>query len=282
MDEPNHPESAIGVAIASYLRRGETQQAMRLALGYAHLPEARKLMREKGEECLTYFKAFLEVNPGHRSADYAIGRAYMEQGELSKAQPHLEKARELATADARKNVINDWLREIQAAPKVGQKANLKRLLRAQNRAKTSNEKGRALEKLTEALFNGIAGFTVEGMRVHTETEEIDLVILNGSNHPKLIREAAIVLAECKNWSAKCTKDDFVVFKNKMENRIGRCSLGFLISWNGFADTITKEMLRGSHERLLVVPLDRKQIQDAVQNNSFQKVIMLAWDGAIMI
>jgi hypothetical protein len=34
----------------------------------------------------------------------------------------------------------------------------------------------------------------------------------------------------------------------------RCTLGFLISWNGFASTVTKEMLRGSREQILVVPL----------------------------
>jgi len=59
-------------------------------------------------------------------------------------------------------------------------------------------------------------------------------------------------------------------------------LGFLISWNGFADTITKEMLRGSHERLLIVPIDGKQIQEAVKSNSFSDLIESAWNKATMI
>jgi hypothetical protein len=71
------------------------------------------------------------------------------------------------------------------------------------------------------------------------------------------------------------------FRGKMENRRRRCSLGFLISWNGFADTFTREMVRGSHERLLIVPLDGKQIQDAVRNGSFLNVIKSAWNKALM-
>jgi hypothetical protein len=162
--------------------------------------------------------------------------------------------------------------------------NLKRLLEAKNNANTPDEKGRTLEELVAGLFSSIAGFAVDNSdkRVKTETEEIDLTVSNGSDDPRLKREEAIILAECKNWSSKCGKNEFVEFRSKMENRKGRCSLGFLISWNGFAETITKEMLRGSHERLLIVPLDGKQIQDAVRNGSFFNVIMSAWNSAIMI
>ena len=159
---------------------------------------------------------------------------------------------------------------------------LKQLLEATDKSNTADEKGRTLEELVAGLFDSIAGFTIEQRRVKTETEEIDLYIVNGSSDPKLQREEAIILAECKNWTSKCGKNEFVEFKSKMENRKGRCSLGFLISWNGFADTITKEMLRVSHERLLIVPIDGKQIQDAVRNGSFFSVIMSAWNEATMV
>jgi len=103
-----------------------------------------------------------------------------------------------------------------------------------------------------------------------------------ASNNNMIFTITLILVECKNWSSKCGKNEFVVFRSKMENRGERCSLGFLISWNGFADTITKEMLRGLHERLLIVPLDGKQIQDAVRNGSFFNLIMSAWNKAIMI
>jgi hypothetical protein len=158
---------------------------------------------------------------------------------------------------------------------------LPRLLAAIDSANTPHEKGRTLEQLVAALFSTIDGFAVDAKNVKTETEEIDLTISNGSDDPKWRREEAIILVECKNWSSKCGKNEFVEFKSKMENRKARCSLGFLISWNGFADTITKEMIRGSRERLLIVPLDGKQIEDAVRENSFNQVLMSAWNEATM-
>ena len=146
-------------------------------------------------------------------------------------------------------------------------------------AKTSDDKGRSLEELIARLLASIPGFTVTG-RIRTETEEIDISVLNGSADPRFAREGAVILVECKNWSAKCGKNEFVVFKEKIENRKGRCTLGFLVSWNGFKETITKEMLRASHEHLLVVPIDGKQIREAVRNNTFQKSITDAWTAAI--
>jgi hypothetical protein len=41
------------------------------------------------------------------------------------------------------------------------------------------------------------------------------------------------------------------------------------------------LLRGSHERLLIVPIDGKQIQEAVQSNSFSDLIESAWNRATM-
>ena len=159
---------------------------------------------------------------------------------------------------------------------------LQELLEETIKAETNAEKGKTLEKLVTALFSTVAGFRIWKNNIITETEEIDLEIGNGSSHFIFHKEEAINLAECKNWSKKCGKNEFVVFRSKIENRNARCSLGFLISWNGFADTITKEMLRGSHERLLIVPIDGKQIQEAVKSNSFSDLIESAWNKATMI
>jgi hypothetical protein len=129
------------------------------------------------------------------------------------------------------------------------------------------------------LFEGVSGFSVTG-RVRTETEEIDISIRNGSTEAPFNREEALIIAECKNWSGKCGKDEFVLFREKIENRSQRCSLGFLISWNGFAGTITKEMLRGSRERALVVPITGEQIRAATRNGDFPRVLASCWDKAV--
>lgn len=148
-------------------------------------------------------------------------------------------------------------------------------------ATSTDDKGRSLEELASRLFEQVPGFSVTG-RIRTATEEIDISILNDSTDPRLRRESALVLAECKNWSSKCGKDELVLFREKLENRNRRSSLGFLISWNGFASTVTKEMLRGSREEILVVPLSGHDLRAAVISGDFLKELVACWDKAVTL
>jgi hypothetical protein len=148
-------------------------------------------------------------------------------------------------------------------------------------ATSSDDKGRKLEELCSRLFLSVPGFSVTD-RVRTETEEIDISVINDSTEPRLNREGAVILAECKNWTRKCGKNEFVLFQQKLENRSRRCTLGFLISWNGFAETVTKEMLRGSREEALIVPLTGEDIRSAVRAKSFLDMLTRRWDEAVYI
>jgi hypothetical protein len=148
-------------------------------------------------------------------------------------------------------------------------------------AKNSDERGRSLEELCSRLFASVPGFTVSG-RLLTATEEIDISIVNDSTEPRLRREGALIIVECKNWSGKCGKDEFVIFREKLENRKRRCSLGFLVSWNGFTGTVSKELLRGSREEVLVVPMNGAELRSAVRDDNFQDVLLAAWDKAVAL
>jgi hypothetical protein len=107
------------------------------------------------------------------------------------------------------------------------------------KATESDLKGRALEELVAKLFSTISGLKVE-TRTRTATEEIDISVFNDTTDGFLAKEGAVILAECKNWSGKCGRDEFSLLEKKAENRRERCSLSFLISWNGFTGTIEKE------------------------------------------
>jgi Restriction endonuclease len=146
-------------------------------------------------------------------------------------------------------------------------------------ANTTDDKGRTLEELCSRLLSSAPGSSVTG-RIRTETEEIDISVLNDSDDPRLRREDAIILVECKNWMGKCGKNEFVIFHQKLENRNQRCSLGFLISWNGFAETVTKEMLRGSREGILIVPLTGEDIREAVRTGDFVRTLVARWEKAV--
>lgn len=159
---------------------------------------------------------------------------------------------------------------------------LNNLIIAVETSTSPNDKGKSLEELLVRLFSESKSFAINEIRLTTETEEIDIMVLNKSVDPRFMRESAILLVECKNWSGKCGKNEFVLFKEKIENRKSRCSLGFLISWNGFAETVTKEMLRGSREEALIIPLDGNDIKKAIYDNNFEEILANAWDRAISV
>jgi hypothetical protein len=155
------------------------------------------------------------------------------------------------------------------------KLSLEKLVDQVDRQKTTDAKGRVLEELSSKLFATVPGFRVTG-RFRTETEEIDLQILNGSRDPVWGKESALLLAECKNWSSKCGKNEFVLFKEKLGEGNRRCSCGFLISWNGFAKTVTKEMLRSSRSEMMIVLIDGTQLRRAVREKNFPDLLQRLW------
>jgi hypothetical protein len=165
---------------------------------------------------------------------------------------------------------------IKRPPPLQEQLSVNQLVKIVETAQTSYEKGQALEELIYSLFQTTSGFSVIDRRATTETEEIDLIVLNDSTDPRFSGEGPIILIECKNWSSRCGKNEFVIFKEKIENRSSRCTMGFLISWNGFSETVTKEMLRGSREQHLVIPIDGEAVKRAIREGNFQKTLIDAW------
>lgn len=215
--------------------------------------------------------AFVVLNYRVQTAETNLGKAFESvrkiANEIGEAAQHAtdEVSRLIAEVASR---ISGWGSET-----------LDDLVDAVETAKSADDKGRTLEELTSRLFASISGLTVTG-RIRTATEEIDVSVLNDSPEPRLRREGALILVECKNWSSRCGKDEFVLFHTKMENRSRRCTLGFLVSWNGFAGTVTKEMLRGSREDILVVPISGQEIRTAVRTKDFAAVLLKCWDNAV--
>ncbi|HKV23181.1 MAG TPA: hypothetical protein VJN93_01190 [Candidatus Acidoferrum sp.] len=200
-----------------------------------------------------------------------LRRAY---DEVRKVAAEVEEAAEQAADE-----VGQRIAEVAARLSGWGSETLDALVDAVAKAHSADDKGRTLEEVCSRLFASVPGLVVTG-RLRTETEEIDISVLNDSTEPRLRREGALILAECKNWMGKCGKNEFVVFQAKLENRSQRCTLGFLISWNGFSGTVTKEMLRGSREQILVVPMTGEDIRAAARSGDFAKVLLQCWDKAV--
>jgi hypothetical protein len=227
-----------------------------------------------GDVSLSHFDddgAYIHLSFAVQTGEKNLGRAY---DSVRKICSELEETSEHASDEIGKQIaalaarLSGWGSE-----------SLDALVQAVDKAPTTDDKGRGLEELCSRLFESVKGFTVSG-RIRTATEEIDISILNDSADPRLRRESALLLAECKNWTGKCGKDEFVIFREKIENRNRRSSLGFLISWNGFTSTVTKEMLRGSREETLIVPITGKELRSAVRDGNFEQVLLHCWEVAV--
>lgn len=71
-----------------------------------------------------------------------------------------------------------------------------------------------------------------------------------------------------------------ILKSKLGNRSRRCPIGILVSWNDFIEAVTKEILRGSKDKFLIVPITGKGIHVAVRDKTFSKVLAARWRDTI--
>jgi hypothetical protein len=154
----------------------------------------------------------------------------------------------------------------------GQYASISELLARVDASESASDKGRSLEDLMSALFEQVPGFTVAGRNVNTETEEIDLVILNGSSDPIYSKDGPLIIVECKNWTKKIGRPEFSSLETKILNRNNRCTLGFFVSWSGFAQTVTLEALRLSRERYVIICLDGSDVRQVALDGSFAEFL----------
>ncbi len=154
------------------------------------------------------------------------------------------------------------------------------LINTINAEKNSNqERGRALEKLMLKFFSEVEGFRCQP-NARTETEEIDICILNGAKDGVFAKESAVILCECKNWKRRVERDELDIFIEKIKNRCRRCKLGFFIAWNGVTGDFVKELLRFSRDEEVVVLLTQEGIVSAIETGSITKYLQDEYFKAI--
>ena len=216
---------------------------------------------------MLYFRFRINTNEKNLARAYNIVRKIAAEVEEAAEQATNEVSKRIAEVAAR---LSEWGSE-----------SLDNLVEAVETAKSIDDKGRSLEELCSRLFSFVPGFSVTN-RIRTETEEIDISVLNGSAEPRLRREGAIILAECKNWTGKCGKNELVLFQQKKWEPACAIDSGHSNFVACFSSTITKEMLRGSYEKIFVVPMTGEDIRIAVRARDFVTTLLNCWDRAIML
>jgi hypothetical protein len=205
--------------------------------------------------------------------DYSFPVSGANLGELytkaRQVQHDLERPAETVLYDVTKAVAKSADRVLR-----GHYARASELVARVEAAESSADKGASLEILMAALFEQIPGFTVI-RSVRTETEQIDLEILNDSQDAVYSKDAPLVLVECKNWTDRPGRPEFSSLETKILNRGRRCTLGFFVSWSGFAGTVPLEQLRLSRGSYIIVCLTGADIGRAALAGNFPEFLRQA-------
>lgn len=96
------------------------------------------------------------------------------------------------------------------------------------------------------------------------------------------RWGSLTLVEARHWqSQRVGKNEYVQFYRKLETRGGHCQLGFLICTERFAETLHREALRDSKDRLRVVPIDGADLQRLVEAADREAVLRVLVERAVL-
>lgn len=99
-------------------------------------------------------------------------------------------------------------------------------------ARTTTEKGRALEDLICYIFGKVPGIPITKRNTMNAfgTEEIDVAFWNDRSEKGLYYLPNVILVECKNWSRPVGSAEVAYFVKKLENK--GLDFGVLIAVNG--------------------------------------------------
>jgi CheY-like chemotaxis protein len=125
---------------------------------------------------------------------------------------------------------------------------------------SSQVKGSRLEALVVALFRSVPGFAHARTNMRNDSQEFDVVVRNESTEPFWARQGDYFIAECKRWNERVDPDVLYTLQGKAHQRYGRCKLAFLVAWSGFTRGLNFRLLPGAEKDLLVVPLDRADLE----------------------
>lgn len=132
--------------------------------------------------------------------------------------------------------------------------------------KDAYKKGERFEHFISLLFQSF-GYKEITKRVKDKTlNEVDLIIRNETDDTFLNKFGKYILIECKNKpDARVSKNDFIVFNNKLKNTNGLAELGIIatsgyISWNTYYEAI-----RESGETRKVLFMSNPEIEQLIKS-----------------
>lgn len=126
-------------------------------------------------------------------------------------------------------------------------------------------KGLKFEELVVMLFRQM-GFAHIEKRVKDEADnEVDLIVRNDINDSFFCKYGRYIFVECKNKPDEgFSKNDFIVFNNKVQSSHGDCNLGIVFTTGHIKRTVYKEYLKEAKEQSRIIFLDSALILQLIR------------------
>jgi hypothetical protein len=150
--------------------------------------------------------------------------------------------------------------------------------RAEDTAKDSTSRGRALEELVVYLFDKVPGVSIIGTNTLAafQSEEIDIAVSNSRSKGGFVLLPNFFLIECKNYNHKVGSPQVAWFDWKVRAR--GMDFGLLIANKGVTGSLLERtsandiisMALSEKRRLLV--LNKEDITDVVDTQAFVELV----------
>lgn len=132
------------------------------------------------------------------------------------------------------------------------------LIAAVDAAATNQQKGQSFEHLSIYMFEHLEGVEVTEHDIRMPSEEIDIVLWNAQTEEILRPWDAVILVECKNWSATVGAPVLDNFVNKVRRRA--LTTGIFVAANG----VTGGFVRGDGADPGAVGILTSALQDGIR------------------
>lgn len=233
---------------------------------------------------ITFAKQIIELNPF--SKIIFVSRFLTEY--MDYLNDFLKSGRVLAFSDKKeygkwmeelKPLIQSYYDESEYKSEVN-KALLASYADAKNEEDTY-KKGVMFENFVTILFRNM-GYKAILKRVKDKSlNEVDLIVRNDINDGFLSNFGQYILIECKNRpDENISKNDYILFKSKLENTGGLSNIGFLFTTSKMAKTAYIEAVRDSHGTRKIFFVDDQGIYELLNADDMKEKLKEIIDNQV--
>ena len=143
------------------------------------------------------------------------------------------------------------------------------------------KKGVMFENFVTILFRNM-GYKAIMKRVKDQSlNEVDLIVRNDINDSFLSDFGQYILIECKNKpNENISKNDYILFRSKLENTGGLSNIGFLFTTSKMAKTAYIEAVRDSHGKRKIFFVDDQGIYELLNADDMKEKLKEIIDSQV--